>query len=180
MRAVRTHNPAWPFLTVQRESDDSFRFQPEVARECLPQRSRALAETVRDAFVAEAGRDIRDIHIGGIHVALHFGEGDRRNGQFTIGMRNRIVGILPTLICQPARRLAYVFDVAVAVRIAPSLYPFKRAFHVWPEFFGKSEISGSRDIAPQQPEKKGGRVDAAVVTAEWNFSGSRHFAAPHF
>ena len=91
-------------------------------------------------------------------------------------MKDRVVGILPALVGQAARSFAQIFDVTVTVAIAPSFDPLDGTFDVGPQLVGELEVSGGLDAASVQPQEKRGRVDAAIVSAEWHFAGRRHLA----
>ena len=72
----------------------------------------------------EPARAARRQLLGGVDVTLDLGQRDRAFGQRAVGVKDRVVGILPALIGEPLFGRAVIFDEAVAVRIAgPSIQP---------------------------------------------------------
>ena len=55
------------------------------------------------------------------------------SGQRAVGMEDRVVQILPTLIGEPGLHAARILDEAVAIDVAGSVDPGQRAFDRRPE-----------------------------------------------
>ncbi len=115
----------------------------------------------------------------GIDVALHFAERDRRLGQRTVLVEDRIVRVLPPLLDQTAVRRARVLHEAVAVAIAVAIDPGQSGLDVRPELLDRREIAGPVVVAARQQHEQGRGVHAAVVGAKRHFAECRHFAASH-
>ena len=74
--------------------------------------------------------------LGGIDVALHLDERDRPLRQAAVGMKDRVVGVLPTLVGQPRLGCACVLDEAVAIEIALLVDPRQRTLDRRPQRAG--------------------------------------------
>src|SRR6202158_5336738 len=171
MRTVRGHHPARAFVRVERERAHPFFIEPEVAFENSLECRCARGAALRYFAMTEARRDPRHGRACRVDVALHFGERYRRTRELAVAMKDRVEGILPTLVGESARRFAEILDVAVAVATAVVFDPLDLASGVGPQLIGQREIAGDFDTSSIKPQEKRGRVDAPVVAAERDLAG---------
>src|SRR5216683_2880688 len=176
MRPVRSHHPAWTFVSIERERDHSFLIEPEVAFENSLECRRARGQALCYLAMTQARCDSRDSRTRRIDVTLHLGECYRRARELSVAMKDRVVGILPALVGESARRFAQILDVAVAVAIAVVFDPLDRPPRMRPQLIGQREIAGDFDGSAVQPQKERGRINAAVVAAERDLAGRGHLA----
>ena len=69
--------------------------------------------------------EARRRQFGRIDISLHFAQSDGRFSQLSIGMKNRISGILPALLNQTFIGMRSVFHEAVAIGVAVTVDPFQ-------------------------------------------------------
>ena len=126
MSGIGGQHPARVLLSVECQGIGAEIGTPERRLEALLQRVGAGFEVERHRrlykMLGKPGRR----EPGRVHIALHLTEGDRPHCEAPVGVRDRILAILPTLIQEPLRRLAAVFDKAVAVAITEALDPAQR------------------------------------------------------
>ena len=124
------------------------RFSPSSASAYVPSRSDSRTRSSKRARSASAFAD----HVGrrvparpaarasqrraaprGVDVALDLAERDRPLGEPAVGVKDRVVRVLPALMHEAVRRLARVLDEAVAVEVAVALDPVERGAECRPE-----------------------------------------------
>ena len=137
-------------------------------------------QLVREVAFAEPQRATRRQLFAGEHIALHFGKRDIAFGKTAIGVKDRVVGILPALIGQPLFRGALILDEAVAVRITGPVDPAQRRFDRRPQLDQRLCIAGPLDVEAREQHEQRCRIDAAVVMRKRHLAQRRHFAAAHF
>ena len=89
-------------------------------------------ERVADCLLAEATRAASGQALRRIDVALHLAERDRPLRYRAIGVKDRVVEVLPALVDQARFVGAVIFDEAVAIGIARPVDPAQRRFDVRP------------------------------------------------
>ena len=62
-----------------------------------------------------------------VHIPLYLDERDWPLRQSAVCMKNRVVRILPALVCQASLGSAYILDEAVAIAVAVFIHPRERA-----------------------------------------------------
>ena len=97
----------------------------------------------------------------------------------TVGMEDRVVGVLPALVDQAILVGAVIFDEAVAIGIARSVDPAQRRFNVGPKLAQRLDVAGVLGVKPGQHHEQRRRIHAAVIQLERNLPQRRHFAAAH-
>src|SRR5258708_39951979 len=95
---MRGAHPARIFRTVERQRVSSDLRTPERAFEMPGEAARFGVELARGGVISHPPRAMRRHALGGVDIALHFGERDRAFRQPAVGMEHRVVGILPALI----------------------------------------------------------------------------------
>src|SRR5580700_12191219 len=103
---------------------------PECGFETLGEPICLRLEPAGGLRMAQAMRPSGSRLLRGKDVALDLRERDVTFGQSAVGMKNRIVGILPTLICETAFGRTPIFDKTVLIRIAAAVDPVQRGFYV--------------------------------------------------
>src|SRR6516162_721907 len=94
--------------------------------------ARIAVKQPRDLMPTQTRRATRGEPLAGKHVTLHLGKRDMTLGKPTIGMKDRIVGILPALVGEPLLRCAQIFHKTVAIRIARTVNPAQSRFNGGP------------------------------------------------
>ena len=128
----------------------------------------------------EAQRTTRRQLLAGKHIALHFRQRDVTLGEPAVGMKDRVVGILPALIGQALFGRAPVLDESVPVGIAWPVDPAQRRFDRRPQFGERLVVAGAFDIETGQQHEQRRRIDAAVILRKRHLAQRRHLAAAHF
>ena len=67
-------------------------------------------------------------------VTLHFGKRDRTFRQTAVGVKDRVLRILPALVGEALLGRAVILDEAVAVGISRAVDPRQRGFDRRPQF----------------------------------------------
>src|ERR1700730_19450582 len=98
MSRIRCPDPARTLISVERQGISSKILAPKSRLEFLLQRLRLAAQPGFEIILAPAMREFRGMCLGPEHIALHFAKRDRPFGQRAIGVKDRIIRILPALI----------------------------------------------------------------------------------
>ena len=115
----------------------------------------------------------------GEDVALHFAQRDVAFGQLAVGMKDRVVGILPALVGEALLGGALIFDKAVAIGIAGAVDPAQRRLDRGPQLAQRLLVAGALEIEAGQQHEQRRRIDAAVILRERHLAQRRHLAAAH-
>src|SRR5262249_34671059 len=115
---------------------------PERCVETLGQPSRLGIKRVCSDLVAEQSGAAGSQTLGGVHVALYFGEGDRRRRGGSVGVEDGIEGILPTLIDEAVLAGALVFQEAIAIGVSRAVDPCQRSVDRGPQRLERLQIPG--------------------------------------
>ncbi len=99
------------FIAGRGEDRLSFDRQPELAS--------------RLGYKSHAQGAARGQLFGGKHIALNFGQRDITLRELTVGMEDRVVGILPALVGEPLFGGALIFDKAVLIGVAGAVDRYK-------------------------------------------------------
>ncbi len=99
---------------------------PEGRLEALGETLGIGRESVCVGEPAHPARAARDHRLCGKDVALDLGQRDVALGKATVGVEDRVVGILPTLVGQAQLAGAAIFDETVAIRVAQPVDPAER------------------------------------------------------
>jgi hypothetical protein len=87
----------------------------------------ARAQLSRALRLVERVEHRRHLHAGGIGVALHLAERDRRLGYRAITEADRVSRILPALVVQAAVAVTEVLEIAIAVTVGVTIHPCEGA-----------------------------------------------------
>ena len=155
LAGVRGDHPARLLRAVQCQRVCRQLLAPEARFESSAKSLRLGAERGGTLGKAQRLGEHRGMPLGAVHVALDLAEGDRPFGQPAVVMKDRVEGVLPTLIGQPVLRLAVIFDEAVAVAVAVAIDPRSAA-----SAFGHSERTVDRSpvrrkYSPSRSTKSG-------------------------
>ena len=111
--------------------------------------------------VAEPGGDRGACPMGGIGVALHLAQRERRLGDAAVAVTNAVVRVLPTLVGQPAIGRLLIFDVPVAVAVAELGHPrnarsalgnnFRKASSLRPHRLSSPSNTTNNGVASTEP-----------------------------
>ena len=134
LAGIRSTDTAWFLIAIECQRIGLDIRTPERGLEPLGQPRRLGIEPFGDGVAAKPARAARRHSFRGVDIALHFNKCDGALGKPPIGVKDRIVRILPTLISQTLIAGALIFDEAVAVRIAWTVDPAKRRFDRGPKF----------------------------------------------
>src|SRR5437660_8198315 len=154
MPGIRGDNAAGPLLAVERDRVSRQIIAPESVVELAPQCLGGFCESRRYRVVAERARQLCRVPLSGIDIALHLAERDRTIGEFAICMKDRVPGILPTLISEAGGALAVIFDKAVMIRIAIGVDPLQRRLDIRPDTADRVEIAGARVIGAGEHDEE--------------------------
>ncbi len=116
--------------------------------------------------------------LGGVDVALHLGERDRRVGRAAVGVADRVARVLPALVEQAKPRAAAVLDEPVAVEVAVAVDPVERRQRVRPQALEQLVVAGPGVDLAEDDEPQRRRIDRAVVGVVRGLPGSGHLAGP--
>src|SRR6266576_1133868 len=147
---------------------------PETLFESSEQSFRLFRQVACLCIVTEELSQFGRRQLGSVKVALHFAQSDWSFGRRTVGVENRIMRVLPTLMDETEFRLASVFHETVAIDVAIMIDPCKRALDVRPNRLNERAITRARVVRACEHDEKWGCVDAAVVTLEWNLAQGGH------
>src|SRR5271157_973428 len=100
MARIRCPDPAWILAAVESQGKGAEILAPESRIEILSQDLRFAAQLDLQIILAHAMRELSCVRLRGKHIALHFTKRDRPARQCAVGVKDRIVGILPALIDQ--------------------------------------------------------------------------------
>jgi hypothetical protein len=176
---VRGHRVDRPLVTVERQSERLPLGKPEVALEPPAQHVGPPVPPRGHRLVAGGASERRAGPPGGVGVALHLGQGDRRLGQSPVGERHAVPRVLPTLIDQPAGRPPLVLHVAVAVGVAGPGDPLQRGVHRRQE---RDQVVERRTPPPQlvhEHDEQGRGVDRPVIDIAVGQRQRRTLGEPH-
>src|SRR5690606_38252584 len=112
--------------SVQSYSSPAAFGQPELFGELAAQFGGPLPQPARQRELAEGLGQFGTRQQGGVHIALHLAQCDRRLGQMPLGIVDAVVAVLPALVDQAAVGGAPVLDETVAVAIAVMGDPLDR------------------------------------------------------
>ncbi len=177
---VRRAHPARLFGAVERERIGTELVTPECFLKTFGELPRLDLQRFRHLALAKPQRATCRQALGGIHIALHFGERDITRGQTAVGVKDRVVGILPALIGQALLGRAPVLDEAVPVGIAWPVDPAQCCLDRRPQLGERLFVAGAFDVEAGQQHKQRRRIDAAVILRERHLAQRRHLAAAHF
>src|SRR2546425_1215681 len=130
MARIRGDRVDLSFPSIEGEGIKSSVGHPKSLLEPL---SQLHCETLLDASLRRESKErINRRHFSPriIGIPLHFDERDGSFGEASVGKRDRIVGVLPTLIDQTAPCPAFIFHKAVAIHIAIAVYPSQCGFGI--------------------------------------------------
>jgi hypothetical protein len=85
---------------------------------------------------------------GGIGVALHLAERQRRVGKGAVGEVDRVARVLPPLVGQAVRRGPLVLEVAVAVGVTRAGHPVEGGVDVREQRTTTSRLAPHRQSSP--------------------------------
>ena len=101
-------------------------------------------------------------------------------GQTAVGVKDRVVRILPALIGQALLGRGPVLDESVPVGIAWPVDPAQRGLDRRPQLGERLFVAGAFDVEAGQQHEQRRRIDAAVILRERHLAQRRHLAAAHF
>src|SRR5215213_3404043 len=91
-------------------------------------------------------------------------------------MKDRVVRVLPALICEAAHQLPAILHKAVAVAIPELIDPSQRSFYLRPDRLQRLDIPGALEVHSSQQHKERCCIDRPIVPAEGNLPEIRHFS----
>ena len=94
-------------------------------------------------------------------------------------MKDRVVGVLPTLVDQAVLVGAMIFDKAVAIGVARSVDPAQRRFDVGPKLAQRLDVAGVLGVEASQHDEQRCRVHTSVIQFERNLPQRGHLTATH-
>src|SRR5437016_4746021 len=95
-------------------------------------------------------------------------------------MKDRVIGVLPSLLNQASIPMCRVLNKAIAVRIAILIDPLKRSLDVGPNLFNQMLITGAPIIFTCKHDEERGGIHRTVVAGERNLLQIRHLSVPQF
>src|ERR1700730_2758167 len=125
MTRIRCADPAWMLVSIERQGKGPKILAPKSRLEFLLQRFRLAAQPGFEIILAQAMREFRGMRLVPEHIALHFAKRDRPFGQRAIGVKDRIIRILPALIDKAGPGLPRIFDKAVSIGVAERVDPLQ-------------------------------------------------------
>ena len=110
---------------------------------------------------------------------MHFRERDRALRQATVGVEDRVVGILPALVGETLLGGTIVFDEAIAVGIARAIDPGEGGLDRRPQLPDGGVVAGALRIETREHHEQRRGVDAAVIETEGHLAQPCHLAFAH-
>ena len=173
---IRGPDRARLLLAIERQRVRAERRIPEAVVESVPHRIGARRPRRGACRVAQQPGDQRRAAPRGVDVALELAERDRSVGEPAIGVKHRIVRVLPALVHEAFGRLPRVLDEAVGVEVAVALDPVDGGGDARPEGGDEVAVAGPLVVGRRQHDEERRRVVRAVVAPERNLAQRRHFA----
>ena len=168
---------AGPFPAVEGQGVGVEVFAPEGRLEALPQRRRLAVQFVGPPRAPQDAGQQGGGAAGRVDVALDLAQGDGSGRGRAVGVEDRVVRILPSLVDEALRVAAGVLDEAVAVGVAVVVDPAQGGFDVGPDRLDERPVGGAFVVGARQEHEQRRGVDAAVVAAERDFAEGGHLAA---
>ena len=147
--------------------------------EALGQQQRLGFELRRLLDQSQAPGAARRQPLAGKDIALNLRQRDIAFGELSVGMEDRVEGILPALVGKPLLGGALILDEAVLVGIAGAVDPLQRRLDRRPQLGQRFVVAGAFDIKAGQQNEQRGRIDAAVILRERHLAQRGHLAAAH-
>ena len=179
MSRIGGDGPNGLLVPVQRQREVPLLFHPEVPVEPFLQLQGLLLEAVGECVVLHDPRELRDPALRVVDVRLHFHERDGLLGQRSVGVDDRVVRVLPSLVVQPPRRALLVLDVAVAVPVAVPVGPVQRRLGVRAQRPHEVVVAGPAPVLRQHDQPQRCRVRGSVVRAVRLLPEPGQFAGAH-
>src|ERR1700677_251866 len=180
MSGIRGSHPASFFVAVERQGIGRKLLTPELLLKAGAQIFGLHFESgsCRGTFSRASAQGGRRLFCG-VYVTLHFTKSDGGFCDGSIGVKNGVVRILPSLLHQTLGRLFAIFDKAIPIAVPKFVDPFKSAENMWPQAPDEVAVGGALVIGVRQNNEERRSIDATVVSAKRNFSQRRHFSAAH-
>ena len=132
MACIRSPHLALLFAAVQSDGIGANLRTPKLFFEAGAQFLSLRLQPSRYFGLAQQRCQFRRAIFGGVGVALHLAQRNGRFGEGSIRMKHRIVRIFPALLGQAVRRVARIFDKAVAILVAVMVNPVQGGLNVRP------------------------------------------------
>ena len=154
LAGIRGAHAARIFVAIERYGVRLDVGAPERGLETLGQARRLFIKLVRCFGASDPPCAARCHAFGRIHVALYLGQRDFAFRQATVGMEDRIVRILPSLIGKTLLGGAHVLDETVAVGIAWAVDPIERRLDVRPQRGDGFGVAGALGIKAREKHEQ--------------------------
>ena len=177
---IRSPNAARLLLAVEGERVGSDVIAPERGFELEREPGRLGIQRVASRVLAKPACGARHQALCREDIALHLAKGDGAARKRTVGVENRVLGILPALIDQTHVVGALIFDEAVTVGVTRPVDPAQRRFDIGPQFVQGFDVAGVLGIEPRQHDEQRCRIHAAIIEAERNLVQRGHLTVAHF
>ena len=151
--------------------------QPELAVDRVAQGGRADVLRGAEARLRERAVEPRRGPAARVRVRLDLDERDGRLGERSIGVRDGVARVLPTLVDEAGLGSARVLEEAVAVAIAEAIHPIERGVEARPELTDELDVGRRAVVLGEQDDEERRRVDGAVVGREGHGADARELAA---
>jgi hypothetical protein len=150
LAGIRRSHLARPLGAVERQRVSAELLAPERLLEALGQEQRCGFELRRLLDQSQAPGAARRQPLAGKDISLNLRQRDVALGELSIGMEDRVEGILPALVGKPLLGGALVFDETVLVGIAGPVDPLQRRFDRRPQLGQRFVVAGAFDIEAGQ------------------------------
>jgi hypothetical protein len=128
------------------------------------------AQLFRFVMEAEILGHARDSRFCREHICLHLTERNGPFGELAVGMKDRIMGVFPSLLRKSAFCLARIFNNSIPIDIAKGIDPVECHFDIRPKALQELYVSSPVIISTGKHEKQWRRVHTAVIPAERHLS----------
>src|ERR1700761_308570 len=98
-------------------------------------------------MISQRSRDCADSTFRSVDVSLYFAESDRALGETSIGVKDRVMRILPTLLNQAIRRETCILHESITISVAKVVDPVDGRSNIAPDRFHQLAIACSFKVS---------------------------------
>jgi hypothetical protein len=109
-------------------------------------------------------------------ITLHLEHRDRADRKAAVGVKDRILAVLPGLVGKAGRFAPGIVEKSVAIGIAGAVDPRHGGLQRRPERPDELQVACAVGIGTRQDDEQRRGVDAAVILPEGQFVARRHLA----
>src|SRR6476660_8895971 len=115
-------------------------------------------------MISQRSRDRADSAFRSVDVSLYFAKSDRAFDETSIGVKYRVMRILPTLLNQAIRRETCILHESITIPVAEVVDPVDCRSDIPPDRFHQLAIACSFEVSGGQKQKQRGRINASIIS----------------